>query len=94
MAKSFKNACVYQQKVVVLRPPPPPKWWAPSKVRSHFAEHKGKGGHFSSSLTAFVLNVPIDHFNASINAPYAHLIHKIPFYWTKNARMFAYVQNL
>ena len=40
-------------------------------------------GVFSSSLTALVLNVPIGRFYASINAPYAHLIHKISFYWTK-----------
>ena len=33
-------------------------------------------------------------FYASINAPYAHLIHKISFYWTKNTRKFAYVQFL
>ena len=40
-------------------------------------------GVFSSSLTALGLNVPIGRFYASINAPYAHLIHKISFYWTK-----------
>ena len=40
-------------------------------------------GVFSSSLTALGLNVPIGRFYASINAPCAHLIHKISFYWTK-----------
>ena len=40
-------------------------------------------GVFSSSLTALGLNGPIGRFYASINAPYAHLIHKISFYWTK-----------
>ena len=53
-----------------------------------------RSGVFSSSLTALVLNVPIGRFYASINAPYAHVIHKISFYWTKNTRMFAYVQFL
>ena len=40
-------------------------------------------GVFSSSLTTLGLNVPIGRFYASISAPYAHLIHKISFYWTK-----------
>ena len=38
---------------------------------------------FLSCLTALGLNVPIGRFYASINAPYAHLIHKISFYRTK-----------
>ena len=52
-------------------------------------------GCFSSNKIKFYgLHVPIGRFYASINAPHAHLIHKISFYWTKNTRMFAYVQFL
>ena len=33
-----------------------------SKICSRLPGHIGKGGYFSSSLTAFGLNVPIGHF--------------------------------
>ena len=53
-----------------------------------------KGRVFPPSLTASALNAHIGHFYASINAPYAHLIHKIAFYKAKNTRKFAYLQFL
>lgn len=71
-----------------------PHTWGPLRKYCRVLPDIRKGGCFSSSLKAFVLNVPIGRFYASINAPYAHLIHKISFYLAKNTRKFAYVQFL
>ena len=58
--------------------------WGPLRTYSRILRGIcATAGVFSSSLSALGLNVPIGRFYASINAPYAHLIHKISFYWTK-----------
>ena len=49
-------------------------------IRSRPAGHIGKGGYFSSKPNGFRIKRAYRSFYASINAPYAHLIHKISFY--------------
>lgn len=81
----YQNSCVCA-KFVVLRHAPSLNKFRVGSLRTYSRILRGicaTAGVFSSSLTALGLNVPIGRFYASINAPYAHLIHKISFYWTK-----------
>ena len=74
------------QNFIVLRHAPSLNKFRVGSLRTYSRILRGicaTAGVFSSSLTALGLNVPIGRFYASINAPYAHLIHKISFYWTK-----------
>ena len=49
---------------------------------------------FFAKPRGFRIQCAYRSFYASINAPYAHLIHKITFYLAKNLQIFAYVQFL
>ena len=55
----------------------------PSNLRSHLAGHMCNGGCFFVQPNGSRIKCAYRSFYASINAPYAHLIHKISFYWTK-----------
>ena len=84
--------CICERKVVPSTSSP--HEWGSLRKYSRVLRKIFKGECFSPSLTASELNAHIGHFYASINAPYAHLIHKIAFYKAKNTRKFAYLQFL
>ena len=69
---------------MVLRPPPPSRW-GPLRTYSRVLPDICKGGSFFAKSKDFRIKCAYKSFYANINAPYAHLIHKISFYLAKNA---------